>query len=72
MADHFAMESVITLLWNPQHGLAMALLDRGASLGEIGDVLRHRCARSTTAYARYDDGALRPLARPWPVPGGGR
>ena len=55
-----------------RHGLAMALLDRGSSLAEIGDVLRHRCARSTTAYARYDHGALRPLARPWPVPGGGR
>ena len=54
-----------------RHGLAMALLDRGSSLAEIGDVLRHRCARSTTAYARYDHGALRPLARPWPVPGGG-
>ena len=40
--------------------------------GEIGDVLRHRSARSTTAYARYDHGALRPLARPWPVPGGER
>ena len=55
-----------------RHGLAMALLDRGSSLREIGDVLRHRCARSTTAYARYDHGALRPLARPWPVPGGER
>ena len=55
-----------------RHGLAMALLDRGSSLGEIGDVLRHRCVRSTTAYARYDHGALRPLARPWPVPGGER
>ena len=55
-----------------RHGLAMALLDQGSSLAEIGDVLRHRCARSTTAYARYDHGALRPLARPWPVPGGGR
>ena len=52
-----------------RHGLAMALLDRGSSLGEIGDVLRHRSARSTTVYARYDHGALRPLARPWPVPG---
>ena len=52
-----------------RHGLAMALLDRGSSLAEIGDVLRHRCARSTTAYARYDHGALRALARPWPVPG---
>ena len=55
-----------------RHGLAMALLDRGSSLREIGDVLRHRSARSTTSYARYDHGALRPLARPWPVPGGER
>lgn len=55
-----------------RHGLAMALLDRGSSLGEIGDVLRHRSARSTTAYARYDQGALRALARPWPVAGGER
>ena len=55
-----------------RHGLAMALLDRGSSLTEIGDVLRHRSARSTTAYARYDHGALRPLARRWLVPGGDR
>ena len=55
-----------------RHGLAMALLDRGSSFGEIGDVLRHRSARSTTVYARYDHGALRALARPWPVPGGER
>ena len=55
-----------------RHSLAMALLDRGSSLAEIGDVLRHRSARSTTVYARYDHGALRSLARPWPVPGGDR
>ena len=52
-----------------RHGLTMALLDGGSSLGEIGDVLHHRCARLTTAYARYHHRALRALARPWPVPG---
>ncbi len=53
-----------------RHGLAMKLLGSGASLPEIGNVLRHRGIRSTTVYARYDLEALRPLARPWPVPGG--
>ena len=52
-----------------RHSLAMELLGRGASLEEIGDVLRHRSFQSTTAYARYDIDALRPLARSWPVPG---
>ena len=53
-----------------RHSLAMELLGQGSSLEEIGDVLRHRSAQSTTVYARYDLDALRPLARPWPVPGG--
>ncbi len=53
-----------------RHSLAMKLLGQGSSLEEIGDVLRHRSAQSTTVYARYDLDALRPLARPWPVPGG--
>ena len=52
-----------------RHSLAMDLLGRGASLEEIGDVLRHRSHQSTTVYARYDIEALRPLARSWPVPG---
>ena len=55
-----------------RHGLAMALLDAGSSLEEIGNVLRHRSTSSTTAYARYDRAALRPLVRPWPVPGESR
>lgn len=55
-----------------RHGLAMRLLGQGASLEEVGDVLRHHCVRSTTVYARYDLAALRPLARPWPMPGGVR
>ena len=55
-----------------RHSLAMALLDRGASLEEVGDVLRHRSPRSTTAYARHDHGSLRSLARPWPAPGADR
>ena len=55
-----------------RHGLAMALMDRGSSLEEIGNVLRHRSTSSTTAYAKYNRGALHALVRPWPVSGGSR
>ncbi len=50
-----------------RHSLAVGMLGKGASLDEVGDVLRHRKRTTTTIYARYDIEALRPLARPWPV-----
>ena len=53
-----------------RHALAMRMLRRGASLTEIGDVLRHRSLQTTTIYAKVDLDALRPLALPWP--GGAR
>jgi integrase/recombinase XerD len=55
-----------------RHTLATAMLRAGAPLSEVGQVLRHRSARSTAIYAKVDEGALRPLARPWPgsAPGG--
>jgi integrase/recombinase XerD len=49
-----------------RHTLATAMLRAGASLPEVGQVLRHRGARSTAIYAKVDEVALRPLARPWP------
>ena len=49
-----------------RHTLATDMLRAGASLPEVGQVLRHRSARSTAIYAKVDEGALRPLARPWP------
>ena len=52
-----------------RHSLAVGMLGDGASLDEVGDVLRHRESTTTTIYARYDIEALRPLARPWPVRG---
>ena len=42
----------------------------GASLPEIGQVLRHREPKTTAIYAKVDYTALRALARPWPTPGG--
>ena len=49
-----------------RHGLATEMLRRGASLGEIGELLRHRHPQTTTIYAKVDIDALRTLALPWP------
>ncbi|MDF3313627.1 tyrosine-type recombinase/integrase [Rhodococcus sp. T2V] len=49
-----------------RHSLATNMLRAGASLPEVGQVLRHRSLRSTAIYAKVDDMALRPLAQPWP------
>lgn len=53
-----------------RHALATEMLRHGASLTEIGEVLRHRSPQTTTIYAKVDLDALRPLALPWP--GGAR
>ena len=42
----------------------MNLLQDGMQLADIGNMLRHESARTTTVYARHDIEALRPLARP--------
>ena len=49
-----------------RHGLATAMLRRGASLAEIGEVLGHRHPQTTAIYAKVDLKALRTLALPWP------
>jgi integrase/recombinase XerD len=49
-----------------RHSLATEMLRAGASLTEVGQVLRHRSQLSTSIYAKVDQNALRPLARPWP------
>lgn len=49
-----------------RHALAIQMLRHGASLTEIGEVLRHRSPQTTTIYAKVDLDALRPLALPWP------
>jgi integrase/recombinase XerD len=54
-----------------RHTAATEMLRAGASLPEIGQVLRHREQKTTAIYAKVDRKALRPLARPWPSPGGG-
>lgn len=49
-----------------RHALAVRMLQEGASLPEIGDLLRHRSPMATSIYARVDLVALRALALPWP------
>ena len=49
-----------------RHSAATATLAAGASLAEVGQLLRHRSATATAIYAKVDRAALRTLARPWP------
>jgi integrase/recombinase XerD len=48
-----------------RHSLATLMLSRGASLAQIGQVLRHQSVGSTQIYAKVDLNALRRLALPW-------
>lgn len=49
-----------------RRSLATTMLRRGASLTQIGQVLRHQLAQTTEIYAKVDLAALRGLAQPWP------
>jgi site-specific recombinase XerD len=49
-----------------RHSLASTMLQKGSSLSEIGELLRHRSPNTTTIYAKVDLRSLRPLALPWP------
>ncbi|MCP3460810.1 site-specific integrase [Bradyrhizobium sp. CCGUVB23] len=48
-----------------RHSLATTMLRRGASLGEIGQLLRHKQPTTTQIYAKVDIKALRGIALPW-------
>ena len=54
-----------------RHSLATRMLRKGASLTQIGQILRHRHTASTEVYAKVDLSALRRLAQPW-LAGGAR
>lgn len=53
-----------------RHSLASHMARQGASLEEIGDLLRHRSRASTLIYAKLDIEGLRSIVQPWPVSGG--
>lgn len=49
-----------------RHSLATELLRCGASLSQIGQLLRHKSHDTTRIYAKVDVEALRTLSLPWP------
>jgi site-specific recombinase XerD len=49
-----------------RHTLASHLVQNGASLKEIADLLRHRHLNSASVYAHVDLPALQALSQPWP------
>lgn len=49
-----------------RHALAAHMLRQGASLPEIGQVLRHRSPQTTSIYAKVDLDALRTIVMTWP------
>jgi site-specific recombinase XerD len=50
-----------------RHTFAMQLLKQGATLSEIGTMLRHKDLYTTAIYARADFSKLQMLALPWPI-----
>lgn len=54
-----------------RHSAATGVLAAGGTLGEAGQLLRHRSAGATAIYAKVDEQALAALIRPWPT-GDGR
>jgi integrase/recombinase XerD len=49
-----------------RHSVATSMLRHGASLQDIGTLLRHRSIETTQIYAKVDVLALRQIAQPWP------
>jgi integrase/recombinase XerC len=49
-----------------RHTVASRLLDRGGSLKEVADVLRHRSLNTSLIYAKLDQPRLATVALPWP------
>jgi integrase/recombinase XerD len=49
-----------------RHSTATMMLRAGATLDEIGTVLRHKSPDTTAHYAKVDIAALQQIAQPWP------
>jgi len=53
-----------------RHSLATGMIRRGATMAEIGQLLRHRSPETTELYAKVDFEGLRSVSLPWPGTGG--
>jgi site-specific recombinase XerD len=49
-----------------RHSLATKMLQQGACLAEIGQILRHSTQNTTEIYTKVDLAALSELSQPWP------
>ncbi len=49
-----------------RHSAAATLVRHGATLDDVGRLLRHASRESTAVYAKVAIGALRRIAQPWP------
>ncbi len=49
-----------------RHSAATQMLNEGASVYEVGAVLRHRSTDMTAHYAKVDTTLLKEIAQPWP------
>ena len=49
-----------------RHAFACRLVERGSSLKEVADLLRHRSLNSTLIYAKLDTPKLAAVVLPWP------
>lgn len=55
-----------------RHSLATNLIQKGATLEEVSNTLRHRSRSTTLLYARQDINGLRTIAQSWPLEKGGQ
>lgn len=55
-----------------RHTLASRMLQQGATIRDISEVLRHRSPASTETYAKIDMRSLNEVIRLWPTQGGKR
>jgi len=53
-----------------RHTLASRMLQQGANLRDISEVLRHRVQSTTELYVKIDMRSLDEVVRPWPLQGG--
>lgn len=51
-----------------RHSAATAMLRNGASLSQIGSLLRHESLETTRLYAKVDRDSLLDVTAPWPAP----
>jgi integrase/recombinase XerD len=68
-AARAGMEPTVTGPRILRHTAATRMLQRGASIKEIADVLRHKCLDTTAIYTKVDLPRLRAVALPWPIKG---